>query len=103
MKAGRHLAKRALSRCRVEGLDINQVYLVGPKGLGATEYLGDIEAGLEVVKDENKRLRAGRGQHVTLALLGIALHRIMQALAVGKFAGSACHWQINQSYRLWLS
>ena len=100
VKACRHLAKRALGRRRVEGLDIDQVYLMGTKGLGAAEDLGHVIAGLELVENQDKILFAGLSQGISLAFLGVALHGIVVALS----GGSAAHLLKNQSSRcIWHS
>lgn len=100
METGWDLAKRTFGRGGVKRIDIDQVDLIGPKGLGTTKDLGNIKSGLQVVEDEDERLRPRPGQHITLALLGITLSGILQALVVGALGGSVAHLLINQSSRV---
>jgi hypothetical protein len=80
MEAGGDLAKGALGGCRVERCYVYQVDFPRPEGFGTAEYLGNVEASLEVVQYQDKLMRSRCSQDVALALLFVAQPCIAQAL-----------------------
>jgi hypothetical protein len=68
VKAGRHPFEGTHGRRRIEKINADQMYLMGPESIGATEYFSDIEGRFEAVQHNYEAVGPRCGQQVGILL-----------------------------------